>query len=79
MEKKTLTNEHLRERFTNQFDLVNYAIQLAENMIHSGREPLVRSDKQNKAFLILEEIRQRKDMFKEVEIGKSTESEVEEA
>ena len=39
MEKKeTLTNEVIRKKFVSQFELVNYAIRLAENMIRTGRD-----------------------------------------
>jgi hypothetical protein len=34
--KKHLTNEALRKKFPSQFDLVNYAIKIAEQMIHGG-------------------------------------------
>lgn len=68
MEKKeTFTNETLSKKFKNIFDLVNYAISLAENMIKSGREPRVkRKDMQNRAMLILEEIKDGKDEFVEI-------------
>lgn len=58
-----LTSEELKSKFKNNFDLVNYAIKLAENMIQSGRETRVKSDMQNKAMLILAEIEQGKDIF----------------
>lgn len=51
-----LTNEAILKRFGNQFELVNYAITVAEEMIRAGREPRVKSAIQNRAFLILEEI-----------------------
>lgn len=61
------TNEKLAKKFENNFDLVNYAISLAENMIQSGRDPRVRKpDMQNRAMLILEEIREGKDQFDEI-------------
>jgi len=65
MEKnKQFTNEELAKKFKNNFILVNYAISLAENMIHSGRDPRVRRpDLQNRAMLILEEIREGQDKF----------------
>lgn len=70
MEKKKdrvhLTNEVLRDRFKNSFDLVNYAIKLAENMIRTGREARVKSDVQNRAMLILEEIYEGKDQLDQV-------------
>jgi hypothetical protein len=65
MEKKnvSLTNEVLAKKFKNNFELVNYAIQLAENMIHTGRDARVKSDMQNRAMLILQEINEGKDHF----------------
>jgi hypothetical protein len=64
--EQTLTNEDLLKRFTNQFDLVRYAIRLAENAIHSGREIDVDTDSQNLAFQILTEIAERKEKFQEL-------------
>lgn len=61
MKGKNLTNEKIISRFESQFDLVNYAIKLAENMVKSGRAPRIKSDKQSKAFIVLEEIIQGKD------------------
>lgn len=51
-----LTTEKLRQKFKSQFELVNYSIRLAENMIKSGREPRVRMDLQNSAMQVLGEI-----------------------
>lgn len=61
--KRALTNEELRSRFKSQFDLVNYAIRLAENMVHTGRETRIKTDVHSKAFQILQEIREHKDSF----------------
>jgi DNA-directed RNA polymerase subunit omega len=61
--KKALTNEELRRRFTSQFDLVNYAIRLAENMVHTGRDTRIKTDVHSKAFQILQEIKEHKDRF----------------
>lgn len=69
--KEQLTNEELRGKFKNNFDLVNYAILLAENMIKSGRDSRVKSDMQNRAMLILEEIREGKDQFDEIRTNHS--------
>lgn len=69
MDKKAkinLTNEEMRRKFKSSFDLVNYAIQLAENMIKTGREARVKSEIQNRAMLILEEIHEGKDQFDEI-------------
>lgn len=51
-----LTNEDLSKKFKNQFELVSYAIKLAENMIMTGRQPRARVDIQNSAVQILGEI-----------------------
>jgi len=64
--KETLTNEQLLKRFKNQFELVRYAIQLAENTVRSGREPDVYTDSQNVAFQILAEIAANKETFTEL-------------
>jgi len=61
--KKPLTNEVLRFRFKSQFELVNYAIRLAENMIKTGRDSRVKTDVHSKAFQILAEIYANKDSF----------------
>jgi hypothetical protein len=69
MDKKTkihFTNEELSKKFKSNFDLVNYAIRLVENMIKTGRDPRVKSDMQNRAMLILEEINEGKDQFDEI-------------
>ena len=68
MDKKNhpLTNEILAKKFKNNFELVNYAIKLAENMIKTGRESRVKSDTQNRAMLILQEINEGKDQFDHV-------------
>lgn len=59
--KDQLTNESLLKRFNNQFELVQYAINLAENSIKRGREPDVFTDSQNMAYQILAEIAVHKD------------------
>jgi DNA-directed RNA polymerase subunit omega len=64
--KNQFTNEELSKKFKNNFDLVNYAIALAENMIKSGRDTRVKSDTQNRAMLILDEISEGKDQFDEI-------------
>lgn len=66
--KTHLTNEEVKKKFKSSFDLVNYAIQLAENMIRTGRETRVKSEVQNRAMLILEEIEEGKDKFDDIEI-----------
>jgi len=64
--KETYTNEKLSKKFVSQFDLVNYAIRLAENMIRSGRETRVKTEHKNRAMQILMEITQDKDVFDEI-------------
>lgn len=72
MDKKVkvhLTNEIITKKFDSSFELVNYAIKLAENMIHTGRDARVKSEVQNRAMLILEEIYEGKDFFDEIQIS----------
>lgn len=64
--KEYLTNEGISKKFNSSFELVNYAIRLAENMIQSGRGPRVRSESNNKALLVIEEIEQDVDQFDEI-------------
>ena len=64
--KKFLTNEKISKKFNSQFELVNYAIKLAENMILSGREGRVRTDSQNHALQVIAEIIYNKDQFEEL-------------
>jgi DNA-directed RNA polymerase subunit K/omega len=61
-----LTNEELKKKFKSQFELVRYAISLAENMIQSGRESRVDSDIDNRAMQILEEISEGVDQFDDI-------------
>ena len=64
--KDLFTNEKLSKKFVSQFDLVNYAIRLAENMIRTGRDPRVKIESQNRSMQILAEIAQDKDLFDEI-------------
>lgn len=64
--KVLLTNEAIRGKFPSSFELVNYAIELAVNMIHTGRESRVKSEVQNRALVILEEIHAGKDHFDDI-------------
>lgn len=68
-EKDRFTNEELAGKFKSNFDLVNYAIKLAENMIRTGRDARIKSDVQNRALLVLEEIVQGKDYFDEIKVA----------
>ncbi len=64
--KESLTNEQIKKKFKNQFDIVSHAIKLAENMIKSGRGPRVKVDTQNPAMQILAEIMCGKDEFVDI-------------
>lgn len=66
MDKVDLTNEKLSKKFVNQFELVNYAIRLADNMIKSGRAPRVKVDVDNPVIQVLAEIEQGKDYLEEI-------------
>lgn len=64
--KDYLTNERIAKKFKSQFDLVSYAIRLAENMIHTGRDCRVKTDVQNRSMQVLVEILNNKDRFDEI-------------
>ena len=66
MDKEQLTNELFRKKFQSQFDLVRYAIRLAENKIKTGRDARVEIDIQNPAMEILAEIAAGKDQFDDI-------------
>lgn len=68
MLRDQLTNEELRKKFKSQFELVNYSISLAENMIKSGRGPRIKTDTQNRALHVLDEIILGKDQFDEIAV-----------
>jgi DNA-directed RNA polymerase subunit omega len=65
-QKEKLTNELFRQKFQSQFELVRYAIRLAENMIKSGRDARVKIDIENPAMEILAEIAAGKDQFDDI-------------
>jgi len=55
--RDTLTNETIKRRYRSQFDLVNDAIHMAEEVILLGKTLRSKGDTQNNlALLILEEI-----------------------
>lgn len=72
--KDMLTNEKLKKRFPSQFDLVNYAIKLAAQMIQTGRAPRVKSDVQNVALLILLELIAGRDQFDDFDLSEVEET-----
>lgn len=74
-----LTNERLRNMFENQFELVNYAIKLAEYFIKSGKEPFIYQTNQNLATKILRIIESGKDRYREMPDEKTFIIEIENA
>lgn len=64
--KEYITSEKVRKRFKSQFDMVNYAIKLAANMISTGRDCRVKTDSQSRAIQVLNEILNNKDHFDEI-------------
>lgn len=64
--KEYLTTEKVRQKFVSQFDLVNYSIKLAANMIMTGRDSRVKTDTQSRAIQVLNEILNGKDKFDDV-------------
>jgi DNA-directed RNA polymerase subunit omega len=72
--QKNITNEALKKKFKNQFELVSYAIALAENMILTGREPRVKTTSQNRAVQVLEEIAMGKDQLDPIPEHKNSEN-----
>jgi len=54
--KDCLTNEQLLKRFKNQFDLVRYAIKLAEREIRAEKDAYGPIDAENVAFNVLSRI-----------------------
>lgn len=64
--KDYITSETVRKRFRSQFDMVNYAIKLAANMISSGRDCRVKTESHSRAIQVLNEILNNKDQFDEI-------------
>ena len=66
--KEKLTTELLKKRFSDRgaFDLVNYAIDVARNMVLTGRETTVSTDVMNQAYQVLEEIASNREHFAEM-------------
>ena len=54
--KDYLTTEALVHGFKSQFDLVTQSIKIAENMVHTGRSVRVKTDVQNPAYNVLQEV-----------------------
>lgn len=66
MNKDDLTTEKLKQKFKSQFELVSYAIRLAENMIKTGRTARVKIESQNIAAQASAEIAANKDKIDEI-------------
>ncbi|MBJ7448961.1 MAG: hypothetical protein JHC93_01220 [Parachlamydiales bacterium] len=64
--KEFLTSEQISRRFNSSFDLVKHAVRLAKNMIRSGRGTRVQTTIQNRAYQILLEIADNKDVFDDI-------------
>lgn len=64
--RKALTNERLSKKFNSSFELVNYAIKLAENIVKTGRNSAVKTYVQNPAYWALLEIVEDKDAFQDL-------------
>lgn len=64
--RECLTNELLQKRFKSQFDLVLYAIKIAENRVKSGHDDLHDLDTENLATEILDEIAEGRDTFENI-------------
>ena len=54
--KDYLTTEALVHSFKSQFDLVAQAVRIAENMVRTGRSVRVKTDVQNPAYNVLQEV-----------------------
>ncbi|MCB1136996.1 MAG: hypothetical protein KDK78_12070 [Chlamydiia bacterium] len=61
--KDQLTNQEIKEKFKSDFELVNYAIRLAESLIKAGKEPDFGTDVRNYAYGILQMILDGRDEF----------------
>lgn len=66
--KKYLTNEKIKKEFDSQFDMVNYMIHQARDMIKTGRGPRVPTDSDNIAVNTIKECALGKNRFEEPEI-----------
>lgn len=64
--KNALTIEKLTKKFQSPFDLVNYAISLAENIVKTGRNSQVSTTVQNPAYWVLLEIYEGRDYFSDI-------------
>lgn len=72
-QKKNLTNEKMGEKFRSQFELVDHAIKVVNNLVKSGRAPRIKTEIQNPAVVALEEINQGRDVFEDIPVMSVTE------
>lgn len=56
------------EKFKSQFELVDHAIKVVNNLVRSGRAPRIKTDIQNPAVVALEEINQGRDVYEDVPV-----------
>jgi hypothetical protein len=61
MEHKDLTNEKLLKKFKSQFELVDHAINIAVHMVKSGKEGRGKTENQNVALEVLEDLNDQAD------------------
>lgn len=64
--ENSLTNENIKSKFKSQFELVNYSILMAEQLIRSGRAPRVDIDNLNPAVVVVEEIEEGEDTLEPI-------------
>lgn len=76
LQRSGLTIEKLGKKFDSHFELVNYAIDLAKNLVSTGRNCRVSTTVQNPAFWVLLEIAEGKDIFDEIQEESSSDESV---
>lgn len=67
MLRDQLTNEVVSKKFTNQFEMVNFAIKMATQKLKSGRACRVKTDVENQVYQVLEEIAAGKELLEDVQ------------
>lgn len=68
--RECLTNERLLKRFSSQFELVRYAIKIAEEKVHSGHEEDF-FNSGNTAYEILAEIADGRIQLKDIDADRT--------
>ena len=68
VKRDSLTTEHLKKQFGSSFELVNYAIHQAKDMIKSDRPCRVSTPIHNRAYQILLEIGDHKDHYQDLHL-----------